>query len=45
MLMAVAGRYTADTEEKMSLNPDAMNIASAEVYRKGHVPEIPNHNR
>jgi hypothetical protein len=45
MLIAVAGPYSADTEEKRTANPDAVNIAAAEVYNKGHIPGIPNHNK
>jgi hypothetical protein len=40
MLIVVAGPYSADTEEKMEKNLEAMNIAAAEVYRKGHIPVI-----
>lgn len=40
MLIVVAGPYTADSEERMKANLDAMNSAAAEVYRKGHIPVI-----
>lgn len=40
MLIAVAGPYSADTEEKMQANLDAMNDACAEVYKKGHIPIV-----
>lgn len=40
MLIAVAGPYTADTEEKKKQNLDAMNEAAARVYEKGHIPVI-----
>lgn len=40
MLIVVAGPYSADTEEKKVKNLEAMNIAAAEVYRKGHIPVI-----
>ena len=38
MLIAVAGPYSAGTEEEMQANLDAMNDACAEVYKKGHIP-------
>ena len=40
MLIAVAGPYTAATDEKMQTNLDAMNDACAEVYKKGHIPVV-----
>lgn len=40
MLIAVAGPYTAGTEKEKEINLRAMNIAAAEVYRKGHIPVI-----
>jgi hypothetical protein len=40
MLIAVAGPYSADTEEKRKLNLKAMNSAAARVYLKGHIPVI-----
>lgn len=40
MLIVVAGPYSADTEEKKANNLKAMNIAAAELYRKGHIPVI-----
>jgi len=40
MLIVVAGPYSAETEEQRTENLDSMNIAAAEVYRKGHIPVI-----
>lgn len=40
MLIAVAGPYSADTEEKRKHNLKAMNAAAAKVYLKGHIPVI-----
>jgi len=40
LLIAVAGPYSAPTEEQKAANLKAMNIAAAEVYRKGHLPVI-----
>lgn len=40
MLIAVAGPYSADTEEERAANLDAMNYAAAKVYMKGHIPVI-----
>ncbi len=40
MLIAVAGPYTAPTEEQKKENLDAMNEAAAQVYKKGHIPVI-----
>lgn len=40
MLIAVAGPYSAETEEQRAANLQAMNIAAAEVYKKGHIPVI-----
>ena len=40
MLIAVAGPYSAATEEEKAKNLEAMNNAAAEVYRKGHIPVI-----
>lgn len=40
MLIVVAGPYSAETEEHKAKNLEAMNIAAAEVYRKGHIPVI-----
>jgi hypothetical protein len=40
MLIAIAGPYTADTEDGCTKNLEAMNIAATEVYRKGHIPVI-----
>ena len=44
MLIAVAGPYSADAEEKMQANLDAMNDACAEVYKKGHIPLVGMNN-
>ena len=40
MLIAVAGPYTAETEEERKKNLKALNTAAAAVYRKGHIPVI-----
>src|SRR4030095_13499594 len=40
MLIAVAGPYTAESTEKRASNLDAINIAAAEVYKKGHIPVV-----
>lgn len=40
MLIAVAGPYSAGSEEQKAKNLDAMNSAAAEVYRLGHIPII-----
>lgn len=40
MLIAVAGPYSASTEEQKQANLDAMNRAAAQVYEKGHIPVI-----
>ena len=40
MLIAVAGPYTAKTEDERNNNLKALNIAAAGVYRKGHIPVI-----
>ncbi|HEY3252195.1 MAG TPA: NUDIX hydrolase [Ignavibacteria bacterium] len=40
MLIAVAGPYSADSEEKRAANLDAMNGAAAKIYMKGHIPVI-----
>jgi hypothetical protein len=40
MLIVVAGPYSADTEEKKARNLETMNIAAAEIYRRGHIPVI-----
>lgn len=40
MLIAIAGPYSAPTEKQKAANLKAMNIAAAEVYRKGHIPVI-----
>lgn len=40
MLIAVAGPYSAETEEQRNMNLDAMNDAAAEIYKKGHIPVI-----
>lgn len=40
MLIVVAGPYSADSDEQKTQNLKAMNIAAAEVYRKGHIPVV-----
>ncbi|MBL8016007.1 MAG: DUF4406 domain-containing protein [Ignavibacteria bacterium] len=40
MLIAVAGPYSASTEEQKQANLDAMNEAAAQVYKLGHIPII-----
>ena len=40
MIIAVAGPYSADTEEKRRSNLDAMNIAAARLLEMGHIPLI-----
>lgn len=40
MLIAVAGPYSAPTEEGQQRNLDLMNSAAAEVIRRGHIPVI-----
>jgi hypothetical protein len=40
MLIAVAGPYSAPTEEGRRRNLDAMHAAAAEVARRGHIPLI-----
>lgn len=44
MLIAVAGPYTADTEEQRKKNLDVMNDTAAEIYKKGHIPVIGMNN-
>ena len=38
--IAVAGPYSAPSAEQRQYNLDAMNIAAAEVLKRGHVPVI-----
>jgi hypothetical protein len=40
MIIAVAGPYSAPTEEQRQANLDAMNIAAARLLEKGHIPII-----
>jgi len=40
MIIGVAGPYSAPTEEQRNKNFEAMNIAAARVYEKGHIPFI-----
>ncbi|MEO6695620.1 MAG: DUF4406 domain-containing protein [Ignavibacteria bacterium] len=40
MLIAVAGPYSASSEELKKKNLDLMNEASAGIYKKGHIPVI-----
>lgn len=40
MIVGVAGPYSAPTEKQRNKNLEAMNIAAAKVYEKGHIPFI-----
>lgn len=40
MIIAVAGPYSADTEEQRQRNLDSMNEAAARLLEKGHTPLI-----
>lgn len=40
MVIAVAGPYSADTENARRANMDAMNKAAARLLEKGHIPLI-----
>lgn len=40
MLIAVAGPYSAPTEEGRRRNLDALHAAAAKVARRGHVPLV-----
>lgn len=40
MIIGVSGPYSAPTEEQRNKNFEAMNIAAARVYEKGHIPFI-----
>lgn len=40
MIIGIAGPYSASTEEERSRNFEAMNVAAARVYEKGHIPFI-----
>lgn len=40
MLIAVAGPYSAATPEQRQRNLDALNLAAAEVFKRGHIPVI-----
>ncbi len=40
MLIAVAGPYSAPTEEQKKKNHDAMNQAASRVYEKGHILQL-----
>lgn len=40
MLIAIAGPYTADTEEQRQRNLDALNRTAVAVLNLGHVPVI-----
>lgn len=40
MIIGVAGPYSAATAETRQRNLDAMNIAAARVFEKGHIPFI-----
>jgi hypothetical protein len=40
MLLAIAGPYSAPTEEGRRRNLDALNQAAAEAFRRGYLPVI-----
>jgi hypothetical protein len=40
MIIAVAGKYSAETSEEKQKNFDAMNEAAARLLEKGHTPLI-----
>jgi hypothetical protein len=40
MIIAVAGKYSAETESEKQANFDAMNQAAARLLEKGHTPLI-----
>lgn len=40
MIIAVAGPYSASSEEQRRHNFDAMNAAAARLYEMGHIPFI-----
>ena len=40
MIIGVAGPYSAPTEELRKKNLEAMNMAAARVFEKGHIPFI-----
>ena len=40
MLLAVAGPYSANTEEQRQKNLDALNAAAARLLEMGHIPLI-----
>ncbi len=40
MIIAVAGPYSADTEEQRRSNMRRMNAVAAELYSRGHIPLI-----
>lgn len=40
MIIAVAGPYSAPSEEQRQRNLDAMNAAAARLYEMGHIPFI-----
>lgn len=40
MVIAVAGPYSADTDEARHANMQAMNKAAARLLEKGHIPVI-----
>lgn len=40
MLIAIAGPFSAETEAERNKNLKLLNLAAAEVYRKGHIPVI-----
>ena len=40
MIIGIAGRYSADTEEEQAANLAALNEAAARLLQKGHIPLI-----
>lgn len=40
MIIAIAGPYSAPTEEQRQANLDALNKTAAQVLEKGHIPLI-----
>ncbi len=40
MIIGVSGPYSAPTDEQRNKNFEAMNIAAARIYEKGHIPFI-----
>jgi len=40
MIIGVAGRYSADSEQQRQQNLDALNLAAAQLLERGHIPLI-----